>query len=443
MNIFAAAAVLCLAAAILLLPRRWAATPIVAAACYLPVEAGIEIGAFNFYALRILLAIAFIRAFFRGEGFPEPMNGLDRSMLVWAAAALAVTPFFSDFSTTLVNRLGMIYVACGTYFMLRIFCPTREDAAGLCRATVVLLIPLAVAMLHERLTGTNVFAYFGGHPTSEIRDGTVRAQGAFAHSILAGSIGAACLPLAAALWRSRRKTAVAGIVACGTMVFASGSSGPIMSTVFAVGALSAWRWRHSMRLVRWAIPLAYIGLDIVMNAPAYYILSYIDLTGSSTSWHRAALIDAAVAHWSEWWLAGTEYTRHWLPYGVPWSRDHIDITNYYLRMGVDGGLPLMLSFIWILVKGFSIVGQTLRQLEATPTPSASPSAFLIWALGASLFTHVATFISVSYFDQSVVFLYLTLAAIGSHAVGGPIDQGMRSGYGPRESARPARAAFHR
>jgi hypothetical protein len=180
-----------------------------------------------------------------------------------------------------------------------------------------------------------------------------------------------------------------------------------------------------------------------MNAPAYYILSYIDLTGSSTSWHRAALIDAAITHWSEWWLAGTEYTRHWLPYGVPWSRNHIDITNYYLRMGIDGGLPLMLAFIWVLVKGFSIVGRTLRELEAAPTPSASCSAFLIWALGASLFAHVATFISVSYFDQSVVFLYLTLAAIGSHVVGGPIDQGVHSGFGPPESAKPSRAAFHR
>ena len=76
-------------------------------------------------------------------------------------------------------------------------------------------------------------------------------------------------------------------------------------------------------------------------------------------------------------------------------------------MGVVGGLPLMLLFIAILAKGFSYVGQTLRQM-----PESSPqSRFMIWALGASLFAHAATFISVSYFDQSFVFIYLTLAAI--------------------------------
>ena len=37
----------------------------------------------------------------------------------------------------------------------------------------------------------------------------------------------------------------------------------------------------------------------------------------------------------------------------------------------------------------------------------------MWALGASLFSHAATFLSVSYFDQPVVFLYLTLAGICS------------------------------
>jgi len=164
-----------------------------------------------------------------------------------------------------------------------------------------------------------------------------------------------------------------------------------------------------MRLIRWLAVLGYIALDLIMKAPAYYIIARIDLTGSSTSWHRAALIDSAIQHLSEWWFAGTDYTRDWMPYGVNWSADQSDITNHYLRMGVDGGLPLMLLFIAVLAMGFSFVGRTLRM-----TPELPPlSQFMIWALGASLFTHSVTFISVSYFDQSVVFIYLTLAVIGS------------------------------
>jgi len=211
------------------------------------------------------------------------------------------------------------------------------------------------------------------------------------------------------IWQQHRKTVIIGMTACLLMVFTSASSGPIMSASFAIGALFMWRWRHRMRLFRWLAVLGYIGLDMIMNAPAYYLIARIDLTGSSTSWHRAALIEAALNHLSEWWLAGTDYTRHWMAYGVLWNENHIDVTNYYLRMGVDGGLPLMFLFIAVLATGFSFVGQTLGHGTNLP----SESRFMIWGLGAALFSHAATFVSVSYFDQSFVFIYLTLAIIGS------------------------------
>ena len=150
-----------------------------------------------------------------------------------------------------------------------------------------------------------------------------------------------------------------------------------------------------------------------MNAPAYYILTRMDVTGSSTSWHRAALIEAALAHLPEWWLVGTDYTRHWFAYGVGWSGRHADITNYYVRMAVDGGLPLLIAFVILLARAFAMVGTTWRCLARAAT--APPHVFLPWALGASLLSHAASFVGVSYFDQSVVFLYVTLAGIASAA----------------------------
>jgi hypothetical protein len=398
---------------LLLVPRRWATLPVLAAACYVPIGAGFDIGPFNFYVIRLVLMVAFLRMLLKGEGLQGGMSALDWLIVTWALVALLTSLFHEDVSSTLINRMGLVFMSCGSYFVLRVFCPSHDDTVRLCRMAAMLLVPVALSMLYEKSTGSNPFAEFGGIPyTSEIRNGTIRAQGAFAHSILAGSVGAACLPLMAVLWRTYRNSAVLGTMACLAMVFSSGSTGPIMSTGFGVLALLMWRARHHMRLVRWGALLLYIGLDLVMNAPAYYALAYIDLTGSSTSWHRAALIEAAVTHWSEWRLAGTDMTRHWMPYGVGWSRNHIDITNYYIRMGVDGGMPLLLMFIAVLSKGFSLVGRTWRHADG---PSAQ-FPYGTWALGASLFAQAATFMSVSYFDQSVVFLYLTLAAIGSQAM---------------------------
>jgi hypothetical protein len=396
---------------VLMVPRRWAALAFLVGACYLNLGYGLELGPLHFPPLRLLIIIGFIRVIMRGEWLSGRMNSLDWLMWVWTVWALVSSLYHKDISATLVNRLGFVFNACGVYFFLRIACQSLEEMVKLCRMTAFLLMPIAIGMLFETVTGRNLFAVLGGVPdTSEMRNsGRYRAQGPFDHSILAGTVGAACLPLMVGLRGHYRKAAIIGIGACVSIVLASASSGPMMSALFAIGALFMWRWRQHMRLIRWLAVLGYIGLDLVMKAPPYYLLARIDLTGSSTGWHRAVLIDTALTHLSEWWFTGTDYTRHWLDYGTTWSPNHIDITNHYLRMGVDGGLPFMLLFIAILAKGFSIVGRTLRQMPHLP----AESGFMVWALGASLFTHAATSISVSYFDQSFVFIYLTLAAICS------------------------------
>jgi hypothetical protein len=396
--------------ALLALPQRWAPLPLLVGACYISLGQGFELGPFHFPILRVLIAVGVVRVIIRGERIVGRMNSLDALMLVWATWALISSIFHKDVSGVLVNRLGLIYNSCSLYFFLRFFCHSLDDVVRLCRITAILLIPLSIEMLSEQITGHNLFSIIGGVPEiSGVRNGRVRAQGPFAHSILAGTVGAVCLPLMIGLWQQHRKTAIAGIVACCSMVVASTSSGPIMTTIFSIGALFMWYWRDKMRLIRWLAVLTYIGLDLVMKAPAYYLIARIDLTGGSTSWHRAALIQAALEHISEWWFAGTDFTRHWMAYGVEWSGNHIDITNHYLVMGVNGGLPLMLLFIAILAKGFSFVGQSLQQADKLQ----SESPFIIWSLGSSLFSHAATFISVSYFDQTFVFLYLTLAMISS------------------------------
>jgi len=146
-----------------------------------------------------------------------------------------------------------------------------------------------------------------------------------------------------------------------------------------------------------------------MNDPVYYLMARIDITGGSTGWHRAALIDSSIHHLSEWWLTGTDHTRHWMPTGVYSSENHTDITNHFLQMGVYGGLPLIVLFCAIIFRAFASLSEVLRVSKA----ASIHDRFMIWTLGAVLFGHTTAFLGISYFDQTVVFLYLVLAAIGS------------------------------
>lgn len=163
-----------------------------------------------------------------------------------------------------------------------------------------------------------------------------------------------------------------------------------------------------MRAIRWGGVLAIIGLAMVMNAPIYFILDRIDLTGSSTGWHRAALMQGAISHVGDWWLGGTDYTRDWTP-EAGYDENNTDITNHYIRMAVWGGLPMMLLFIGGLVIAFKMVSKALQVNKMAPVEEQ----YLIWTLGCILFGHVTAMFSVSYFDQSVFFLYLILAAIAA------------------------------
>ena len=180
------------------------------------------------------------------------------------------------------------------------------------------------------------------------------------------------------MWRRHKVVASAGMAACLTMVVTSASSGPILSTAAAIGAMSMWPMRRRMQLVRWAAVVGgYVALDFVMQAPAYYLIGRIDLTGSSTGWHRARLIESAFRHLNEWWLGGTDHTRHWMATGVVWSADHTDITNHYLHMGVIGGLPLMILFILVIAQAFRLIGKELRADSA----AAGSAQFFLWTVG--------------------------------------------------------------
>lgn len=396
--------------ALLLIPRRWAALPLLASACYMTLGQGITVGPFHFPIIRMALGVGFIRVLVRSERPAGGLIAMDWLMVLWGAWALCASVFHADPNGTLINQLGRVYNSLGIYFLIRCFCRDQEDVIGVLIAIAVMLLPIALEMLNEQLTQRNLFSVFGGVPeVPQIRQGRIRAQGPFAHSILAGTVGAVCAPFMAGIWRRHPLIAKGGLAACLLMVVASASSGPLTSLLLSAFALVLWRWRHLTRQLRVAAVLGYLLLDLVMKAPAYYLIARIDLAGGSTGWHRARLIESAIEHFREWWWAGTDYTRHWMPYGVSANPDHADITNHYLFMGVMGGLPMMLLFMLIVWWGFRYVGEGMRLREQAPFENR----FLIWALGCSLFSHATTCLSVSYFDQSFIFIYLTLAMIVS------------------------------
>ena len=400
----------------LALARRFAAIPLLLGATFVTRGAEMELGPAHMTIIRVLIAVGVVRVLLRGEHLANGTNSIDRALVLWAivlmASSIAHTP------DAWLYRAGIVWDVLGSYLLLRVYLRDWKDVTRIFKVLCIALVPVAVLMILEKWTGHNFFAALGGDSQVVVRDGIVRARGPFAHPILAGTVGATSVAMALSLWPSHRVHALFGLLAASGILLACTSSGPAVSALFVVFGLMLWKSRKKIRALVWIIALGIAALDVVMQDPVYFLMARVDVTGSSTGWYRARLIQAAIEHLDEWWLVGTDYTRHWMPTGIPANELHADITNHFLQMGVWGGLPLMLVFMLALALAFRELGRALRRNKG----AAFEHRFLMWTVGAILFGYVVTFLSISVFDQSIVFFCLALAAIGAFDRGRKFSQ---------------------
>jgi hypothetical protein len=394
----------------LCVPRRIACLPLLMAVSYVTRGLDIDIASVHFTLLHVVVAVGFFRVMMRGESMAHGFNGIDRLLLLWTVALLATGMVRA--TDGFIYRAGMVWEGIGSYFLFRIFLTDADDVVRVFRIVCIILIPVAVLMILEKYLETNLFATLGGYSEVMLRKHhQVRARGPFAHPILAGTVGATCLGMAFGLWKRHRTSSVIGLAASAGIVGSATSSGPILMVLFILFGFFLYPFRAGLRALRWLAVIGTFVLNAVMNDPVYFLAARMDVVSGSTGWHRAEIIRSAFEHFNEWWLAGTDYTRHWMPTGTHANETQADITNEFLQNAVWGGLPVMILFVLTFVVAFRLIGLTLRDSN----DCSGERRFLVWTLGALLFGHVVNMLSIALFDQSIVYLYLVLAAIGAVA----------------------------
>ena len=388
----------------LVLPRRAAIIPLILAVVFIPIQERIIIASLDFFILRILVLFGWVRVLIRSEYTEMRLNRIDRLMLLWTVSSVTVYTILWHTSGAFINRLGISFDIIGVYFLTRFLVRSIEDMVWVAKTLAVSAIPVAVAMLIELRTGRNLFSIFGGVPDYTIvRDGKLRCQGAFAHSITAGSFSASLLPLFVAARNPGNRSLLlyAGIIAATVITASTSSSGPALSYLAGLIGIYMWYFREHMRKIRWGIALTLIGLHIVMKAPVWALMIKVKIFGASTAYHRYRLFDQFVNRVDEWWLIGVKSTASWGYY-------LFDVTNHYIRIAIDGGMITLVLFLAILSYSFQTIG---RAAKKGVLPAGSDK--VAWSLGAALLVHVISFFGVSYFDQIKAILYMNLAMIAA------------------------------
>ena len=410
LNPAALAFILAMGFLLMVLPRRLAVLPLFAAACYMTMGQVVNVAGLNFSIIRILVLVGWVRLLIRGEFRSIRLNPIDVAMLWWTAASVTIYTLLWRSGGAFIYKCGQAYDAIGLYILFRALVRDVDDIVRIFRMLAVLIAPLAALMMLEKTTGRNLFAIFGGVPAFTIvRDGVLRCQGPFPHSILAGTFAAALVPFFLALWSQRRGRllALAGLFSSTVITLTSGSSGPFLTYGCGVLGFLFWHFRFQMQMVRRALVLGLFCLQLVMDAPFWFVIAHMGLFSGSTAYYRAFLIDQTIRHFSEWWLIGTKYE-------VVWAPLLYDITNMYVRVAFDGGLLSLVLFFLILKRCYGGVGRAIRK----EVHGSFAIQRCIWALGAALFAHTMTFLAVWYWDQNIVNWYVLLAMIA--AVAAPV-----------------------
>lgn len=364
----------------------------------------LDIGPVAFPVYRLIVLVGLIRLFkeFFNPGFK--FDSTDYAVIIFTIWTQFAAVFHTTDGYGFISTSGYLFNATGAYFVIRLAIREQRDVVYIIKGLILLGMVSAVMMTVEKLTATNYLTGLSGlgHEVA-IRDGKVRASGAFRSPILAGSVGATIAFLSASLGREHNKFRLIGVLSGIVIVVCSASSSPILSLMLGTAVLFLYRYRAYSRYAFPVAIAAYILLDLVMKRPAYFIIAEVDLVGGSTGWHRARLVQAALENYGDWWLIGTTYTKHWMISTLVNNDSHIDITNYFIFWGVIGGIIPLLSLCYIVKSSISKI------FRATEFEPHSPTTFMRWAIIAAILANVATAFSVSFFDQSCLFFWLPIA----------------------------------
>jgi hypothetical protein len=382
---------------IFLLRKKHVIVPVLFISFLVPLGQQFYVGGLHVFVLRVVILAALIRGmasmfFSKARGFYGGFNSVDTTFFLWTFFhVLAFLILFSFQSAVFANQLGFVWDILGGYLVMRFFIQEQEDIERVIRTFAFLATVLAICMLNERYRMENVFGYLGAMKiVPEMRDGLVRAQATFGHPLLAGTFGATLVPLFFWYWNSGKSklVAVIGVLSATIMAVCASSSTPFLAYAAGIGAVFFWPFREHMRMIRWGVLIAVVALNTVMQAPVWFLISHISLFGSSSTDHRAYLVDLFIKHFSDWWLYGTNAAG-------TWGWDMWDTSNQYVAEGESGGLASFICFLVIIGLCFGRLGRARKAVEGD-----GKKEWAFWLLGCALFAHVIGFFGISYFDQS-------------------------------------------
>lgn len=402
------AAVGLLIAIVLLLTtsRNKGITPLLISCFTIPLGNVVVLGGLHFTLLRFLIIAGLIRRAQLGGSssngkFPGGFNGIDRVVILWVVALQTIFSIEWMEMQVLIHALGDFLDMFGGYLVVRFFIPDGEAVRRAIRALGIVALIQGAFMLNEQINHVNLFGYIGGPgPWLTIRDGRIRSEGVLT-CIAGGAFAGALIPLFLGLWTERksRMFVICAIIGATTMVFTSNSSTSFLALGSSLLGLAFWPLRKKMTMIRQGFWLTLVALHLVMKAPVWALIARVDVTGSSSGYHRYELVDNCIRHFGQWWLLGyKDYPS--------WGFCMFDLCDQFVVQAVIGGLLALVAYIMIFKRAFGAIGKARRKVQGDRSRE-----WLIWCLGSTLFSVVVAHLGINYGAVTEMWLFTLWSCI--------------------------------
>jgi hypothetical protein len=93
-----------------------------------------------------------------------------------------------------------------------------------------------------------------------------------------------------------RWLALAGLCAAGGIVVLCSSSTPLSAVIIGIPAMIFYRFRRYTKPLLWGMAGLAVALQMVMNHGIWWLVTYVNIVGGSTSWFRYYLMQATWDH---------------------------------------------------------------------------------------------------------------------------------------------------
>jgi hypothetical protein len=318
---------------------------------------------------------------------------------------------YSPFTSAVESRAGFLLDTWFAYLAARFAIGNRDTLIRSVKTVSLVLAPLAILGIVEATTGWQPFAALRQYclwrsaiVTYGPRWGLTRAWGPFSHPIMFASSFVIFLPLIWALRHQRNHWGklsypLVGMAGCGA--FSTMSSASWAAGIVAVFCLAMERFKRWVKPLLIAFVILCIVTEIVSKRPFYHAMYERANLGGGDWYQRATLIDAAIEHVDEWWLAGYGGKYH------DWGPGLYDTNHEVIKAGIQYGLLGIIALCAVLIEVFRGLSSASRKTADTELKS------VYWSLGSTVLSVIVIWQGVSFFGTPLSLFYSILGMTAS------------------------------